>query len=118
MGKVLIIVNDAPYGTERAYNAFRLAVNLKKKQEDLELKIFLVGDASACAKQGHSPPPGFYNIELMLRQVLKRGGAVGVCGRCMVCRGIGDEELIEGAHRSSLDEWTDWTLWADKVLVF
>ena len=118
MGKVLIVVNDPPYGTERAYNALRLAINLKKKQEDLELRIFLVGDASACAKQGQSPPPGFYNIELMLRQVAKRGGTVGVCGTCMDCRGIDDDELIEGAHRGSLDEWTEWTLWADKVLVF
>jgi len=26
--------------------------------------------------------------------------------------------LLQGAHRSSLDELTQWTAWADKVLVF
>lgn len=118
MAKVLLVINDPPYGTERAYNGLRLALNLKKKQEDLELRIFLVGDAAACAKQGQSPPPGFYNVGLMLHQVVKRGGMVGVCGTCMDCRGIDDDELVEGTRRSSLDEWTEWTLWADKVLVF
>ena len=33
-------------------------------------------------------------------------------------RGIGDEEIAEGARRSSLDEVASWTRWADKVLVF
>ncbi|MBI3535148.1 MAG: hypothetical protein HY072_06655 [Deltaproteobacteria bacterium] len=27
-------------------------------------------------------------------------------------------ELVEGAKRSSMDELTDWTIWADKVIVF
>jgi uncharacterized protein involved in oxidation of intracellular sulfur len=28
------------------------------------------------------------------------------------------EDLMPGSHRSSLDELAQWTLWADKVLVF
>jgi uncharacterized protein involved in oxidation of intracellular sulfur len=36
----------------------------------------------------------------------------------MDARGITDDELIEGAHRSSMDELTEWTANADKVLVF
>lgn len=28
--KVLIIINDAPYGTEKAYNALRLASQIQK----------------------------------------------------------------------------------------
>ena len=34
--KVLIIINDAPYGTEKAYNALRVAMQLQK--EDLRLR--------------------------------------------------------------------------------
>ena len=118
MGKVLVVVNDPPYGTERAYNALRLALNLKKKQEAIDLRIFLVGDGTSCAKKGQSVPSGFYNLELMLRQIVKRGGVVGVCSTCMDARGIEDGELIEGTRRSSLDERTEWTLGADQVLVF
>jgi uncharacterized protein involved in oxidation of intracellular sulfur len=36
----------------------------------------------------------------------------------MDARGIGVDELVEGTSRSSMDELTDWTLWADKVIVF
>ena len=33
-------------------------------------------------------------------------------------RGITDEMIIGDARRSSLDEVTDWTLWADKTITF
>ena len=29
-----------------------------------------------------------------------------------------EQDLIAGVHRSTLDELTQWTAWADKVLVF
>ncbi len=62
MTKTLFILNDAPYGTERSYNALRLA---------------------------GSP-----------------------------ARGMADAELAEGARRGTLSQLTDWTMWADKTLVF
>ena len=36
----------------------------------------------------------------------------------MDARGLRDAELVEGTQRSSLEELTDWTLGADRVLVF
>jgi uncharacterized protein involved in oxidation of intracellular sulfur len=36
----------------------------------------------------------------------------------MDARGLKDIDLVEGARRSSLNEMTEWILWADKVLVF
>jgi len=115
--KVLITINDAPYGSERAYNALRLAGSLVKK-EGVEVRVFLVGDAAACAKSGQKAPPGYYNVATMLSAVLRRGGMIGVCGSCMDVRGVTEAELVEGARRSSLDEWTAWTVDADRVLVF
>jgi len=117
MGKTLFVLNDPPYGTERSYNALRLAGMLCKAQDE-EVRMFLLGDAAACAKSGQRVPEGFYNIQLMLNRVTRSGNAVGVCGTCMDARGITDGELGEGLHRSSLAELTEWTKWADKVLVF
>jgi uncharacterized protein involved in oxidation of intracellular sulfur len=54
----------------------------------------------------------------MLGSVARRVGSIGVCASCMDAGGINQEDLTEGAHRSSMDELTDWTRWADKVLVF
>ena len=50
--------------------------------------------------------------------VARAGGAVGVCGTCMDARGITEAELIQGAHRGTLDELTEWTLAADRVIAF
>lgn len=115
--KVLFILNDPPYGTERSYNGLRLAGALAKR-DDEEIKVFLIGDAAACGKAGQRVPQGYYNLEVMLRNVARRGGQVGVCGTCMDARGIADDGLAEGSHRSSMEELTDWLLWADRVLVF
>lgn len=115
--KLLLILNDPPYGSERAYNGLRLAGSLVR-QEGHEVKVFLMGDAAACAKAGQKLPPGYYNVQTMLGGVTRRGAIVGVCGTCMDARGITEAELSEGTRRSTLDELTAWTLEADKVLVF
>lgn len=115
--KFLLILNDPPYGTERCYNALRLARSLVQK-EDAEVRMFLLGDAAACAKCGQKVPPGYYNVADMLSGFARRGGAVGACGTCLDARGISEGELAEGAARGTLDQLTEWSAWADKVLVF
>lgn len=115
--KTLLILNDAPYGSERTYNGARLAGALAR-QEGSELRVFLIGDGAAAAHAGQKVPAGFYNLELMFGTVVRHAGVIGVCGTCMDARGIAAEDLIEGAHRSTLDELAQWTHWADKVLVF
>lgn len=54
----------------------------------------------------------------MLKNVVRNNGEIGVCGTCMDARGITDQELIEGTAHSTLENLTNWTIWADKVLVF
>jgi len=115
--KILVILNDPPYGTERSYNGLRLAGSLSKR-EGSDLRVFLMGDAALCAKAGHAVPQGWYNLNRMLRVIGQNRGAIGVCGSCMDARGLTDAELLEGTRRSSLDELTEWTLWADRVVVF
>jgi uncharacterized protein involved in oxidation of intracellular sulfur len=113
----LVIVNDGPYGNERAYNALRLARSLAGR-DGAQVSVFLIGDGASCAKKGQKVPTGYYNVETMLSSVSRRGGRVGVCGTCMDARGLGEGDLVEGARRSTMDELTSWTLEADKTLVF
>lgn len=117
MSKTLFILNDAPYGTERSYNALRLARSLAKKESE-EIKVFLIGDAAACAKSGQKVPTGYYNLGDMLNMVRRAGAQIGVCGTCIDARGIEENQLVEGAARSTMEELTAWTQWADKVIVF
>ena len=113
----LLILNDPPYGSEKSYNALRLARSLLDKGAS-GVRVFLMGDAATCAHGGQKVPQGYYNIADMLGAVLRRGGEVGVCGTCMDARGITADELVEGAKRGSMDQLTEWTAGADKVLVF
>lgn len=113
--KALIIINDPPYGTERLYNALRLAHTLIKRED--EVTVFLMGDAVSGAKTGQKTPDGFYNAERMIKRVAIKG-AVLLCGTCLDARGITDAEAVDGARRSTMDELAEATEQADKVLVF
>jgi uncharacterized protein involved in oxidation of intracellular sulfur len=68
--KILLILNDPPYGTELVYNGLRLAMNLQKNHEQVELSVFLMGDAASAAKSGQQTPNGYYNIERMLKTLV------------------------------------------------
>ena len=115
--KFLILLNDPPYGTERSYNGLRFALSLRK-QEGSELRVFLMADAVGCAKSGQMTPNGYYNLERMLKSLVSANTPVGVCGTCIDARGVTEADLLEGVHRSSMEEMTDWTIWAEKVLIF
>ena len=115
--KTLFVLNDAPYGSERSYNALRLAGALAKR-EGREVRVFLIGDAAAAAQAGQKVPQGYYNMEVMLGNVTRHGGEVAVCGTCMDARGMSAEALMAGAHRGTLEELANWTESSDRVLVF
>ncbi len=68
----LFVVNDAPYGNERPYNALRLALALVRRPEAL-VRVFLIGDGVSCATSGQKTPEGYYNVERMLKSLARRG---------------------------------------------
>ena len=116
--KILFIVNDPPYGTERCYNALRLAGALLKRDPAPEVTVFLMADAVVAARRGQKLPEGYYSLERMLKRVIVGKGRVLLCGTCMDARGMLDEDIMEGAARSTMDALAEATAAADKVLVF
>lgn len=48
--KTLFVVNDPPYGTERAYNALRLAHALRTAEPEAGITVPLMADAVAADK--------------------------------------------------------------------
>ena len=116
--KSVFILNDPPYGSERGYNALRLAGALMKKDPEAGVTVFLMADAVIGAKANQKTPEGYYNIERMLKRVLAGKGQVLLCGTCMDARGLTDAELMPGAKRSTMDALAAALLEADKVLVF
>jgi len=116
--KILIIINDAPYGSEKAYNGLRLAITLQKEYKDVQIRIFLMADAVLCALPNQLTPDGYYNLERMFRLVINKGAEVKACGTCSNSRGIRGLTLIPGIKISTMSQLTQWVLESDKVLTF
>ena len=115
---VLIIINDAPYGSEKAYNAMRLAMSLQKDHADVNVRIFLLADAVTCALPNQNTPQGYYNLERMFKSVIAKGGSVKACGTCSDVRGIKGLALVEGIEISTMSQLTQWVVESDRVLTF
>jgi uncharacterized protein involved in oxidation of intracellular sulfur len=77
-----------------------------------------MGDAVGCAITGQQVPNGYYHLDRMIETCVRHGTDVACCGTCMDARGLGEELLTKGAHRSTLAELAEWTLWADQVITF
>lgn len=116
--KILLIINDAPYGTEKAYNALRLAMTAQKEHPEAEVRIFLMADAVTCALPHQTTPQGYYNIERMLRSVISRNGLVKACGSCAEARGLKDLQLIDGVKISTMSQLTQWVMESEKIITF
>jgi uncharacterized protein involved in oxidation of intracellular sulfur len=115
--KILIIINDAPYGSEKAYNALRLAMALQKEESN-EVRVFLMGDAVTCALPNQSTPQGYYNVERMLKAVANKKGQIKLCTTCLEARGLKALNLVEGVEIGTTIELAQWVVEMDKVLTF
>lgn len=115
---ILIVINDAPYGTEKAYNALRLANQSLKDDQDFVVNIFLLTDAVTCGLADQKTPDGYYNIGRMVKAFISKGDKIKACGTCMDARGMSELPLQKGVEKSNMSEFGRWTIEADKVITF
>ncbi|HUS77513.1 MAG TPA: DsrE family protein [Patescibacteria group bacterium] len=116
MADLTIILNEAPYGSERSWNGLRLASTCAS--EGMTVNVFLMGDSVAAAKAGQSTPEGYYNMANMLGSLIKKGVEVRVCGACINARGLKVEEFVEGVQRGSMKILAGWVRESRKVITF
>lgn len=116
--KTLIIINDAPYGSEKAYNALRIVNQINKDYPEEEVCIFLIADGVNCAIPNQNTPNGFYNIERMLKLSINKGTKLLLCGSCLEARGLKEITLLDNTQISSMAELTKTIMKSDKVLTF
>ena len=115
--KALIVLNDPPYGTERCYNALRLAHALLKNDPAADHGL----SHGRCRCRGAQRPEDAGRIlqhGAHAKRVISSKGQVLLCGTCMDARGMTDDDVTDGARRSTMDELTASTIAADKVLIF
>ena len=119
METITMILQSAPYGDERIWNAFRLARALTTAATGMKVNIFLTGDAVTTAKKGQKPPESFYNLEKMLEDLIGKGVEVIACRTCIAARGLTQGELIEEVQvGTTLGNLAKWVKESQKILSF
>ena len=113
---VTMIINEAAYGKERAWNALRLAMAMMVK--DIKVNIFLLEDGVAVAKKGQRPPEGYYNLEKMLTELVQNGAKVRACSTCLQARGLGQSDLAVGVEAGKILDLVEWIKESKSVLSF
>ena len=110
-----IIINEAPYGNERALSALRFAWTANI--EGHKVRIWLFENGVYLAKKGQKPASGFVNFGQNLEDLI---GEVEVkaCVVCAEARGLTQAELIEGVRIATIHELIQWTVDSDKIIVF
>lgn len=116
MDRVTIVLQDAPYGNEKVWNALRLTEALLT--EGVRVRIFLYGDSVSMVKKGQSPPKGFYNLGEMVKNLIAKGVEFRTCLTCTKARGFTEQELIEGVKIGKTIDLARWVKEDPKVLVF
>jgi uncharacterized protein involved in oxidation of intracellular sulfur len=67
-----------------------------------------------------TPPPEYdQDLGQMLKDLIRRGVPVKVCGTCIARCGIHrNEPYFDGAHKATIHELADWITASDQVLTF
>lgn len=113
---VLLVVNTPPYGSEGAYNAFRLAEALALRDEHVE--VFLMGDSVQAARAGQDPRRAHASLEQMARELLDRGVDLSCCGTCCTTRGLGEDDITPGIRIATIHDLAAATVRSDRVVSF
>ena len=116
--KILFIINDAPYGSEKAYNVLRLVSALQIGNSDAKVVIFLMSDDVSCGLIHQSTPQGYYNIESMLKATIEKGAKVKACTTCLKARGMYELKMIEGVEAAGMSDLATWVQESDKIVTF
>ncbi len=134
MGTFTIILNEAPYLGERAWNGLRFAK--KALETGLAVNLFLMADAVYLARRNQKPPKQAPNLEQLLMDVIQKGARVKVCTTCIEARsfeptggfqscflgkkegGLSLGDLVKGVEMGTMQDLVDWSKEADQVISF
>ena len=116
MQKILFVIHAAPYGSERCRSALRAALSLADRDQQAQVRLFLMSDATTLALPNQET--GGESLLPMLQDLLARNVPVKLCRTCAQARGLLGLTLLAGCEIGTLDDLSDWTLESDKVLVF
>lgn len=115
----LFIFNNQPYdGSDKTYNALRLAKSLHHKGQ--KVKIFLMSDAVDMAREATQKPDNYdYDLVTMLKELYEDKVPLKVCGTCLTRCGINkNQPYFHDELKGTMDILAAWTIESKKVVTF
>ncbi|MGL4472931.1 MAG: DsrE/DsrF/TusD sulfur relay family protein, partial [Shewanella sp.] len=101
----------------KLFNALRIAISLAEQTEPkVSLQVFLMSDAVYGAMTHQQTPALSYHIQQMLDILTAQGVPVSLCKTCCEARGITPELLTTDCQIGNLQQLSQWTIAADKVI--
>jgi uncharacterized protein involved in oxidation of intracellular sulfur len=113
---VLVILSDAPFDGDAAWNALRLAATLL--DQGAQVRIFVMNDAIDLVREGGMPDGAEFDLQAMLRALLPLGARLKICTTCVNRCGIGQGEVIPEAIMATMGDLAAWVVDSDRVVVF
>ena len=116
---VLIVFNREPYdGSDVTWNGLRLAGKLRENGQ--EVRLFLMNDSVDLARDACRKPDGYdQDLVQMLKDLIRQGVIVKVCGTCMARCGLHkNHPYFEGAEKSTMAQLAAWVVESDRVISF
>lgn len=112
-----VIINEAPYGMERAFSGLRFVRTCMF--EGYKTNLFLIENGVYVAKRDQKPSAASgANVGDYLADLIKDGLEVKVCVVCIQSRGLTESDLISGVKIATMNELVEWTANSDKTIVF
>ena len=90
MKSLLIVLNDLPYKSDKAYNALRLAGTAA--DNGTQVTVFLMGDSVYTVRKDQRPPEGLPNLEDLVVELVGKGVKFKLCTTCVNARGFEPKE--------------------------
>jgi len=135
MKSLLMVLNDAPYKNDKAFNSLRAADTAAKA--GIKVDFFLLGDSVYVARKEHRPQANMPNLEKMVIDLIKRGIKFKVCTTCVNARGFEPKEgevasclveekkgglrsadLIDKVEMSTMAEFINLVAESEKIITF
>lgn len=116
---VIMILSTKPYdGTDKTWNALRLANNLLEKK--VELKIFLINDAIDLAKDAcRKGENDEHDLVIEMKKVINHGAQVKACANSQnKCGQYKNEFYYDSSLKGTIYDLSDWIIISNKVISF
>jgi len=115
MGKLLIVISDTPFQSERVDHALNIAEATLEKGHEVSIFLFMDGVYNMMSTQSGNAFK-LVPVNARLRSLQEKGAKVNCCRLCKDLRGIDESVALDGISTSGISFLNEAITEADSVI--